>query len=54
MHPIKPELDGADLTQNKDPNGKFLFVEFVKDGAGARQGFVDYITAETRRPTSPC
>ncbi len=30
MHPIKPQLDGTDLTQNKDPAGKFLFVEFVK------------------------
>ncbi|MBF0316594.1 MAG: methyl-accepting chemotaxis protein [Nitrospirae bacterium] len=38
MHPIKPELDGKDLSDNKDPNGKRLFVEFVnvtkKDGAG--------------------
>jgi methyl-accepting chemotaxis protein len=42
MHPIKPELDGKDLTSFKDPNGKALFVEFAnvarKDGAG----FVDY------------
>jgi methyl-accepting chemotaxis protein len=30
MHPIKPELDGKDLSRNKDPNGKLLFVEFVK------------------------
>src|ERR1017187_3112513 len=29
MHPIKPELDGTDLTENKDPTGKQLFVEFV-------------------------
>jgi len=38
MHPTKPELDGKDLTDNKDPNGKHLFVEFVnivrKDGSG--------------------
>ncbi|MBF0607143.1 MAG: methyl-accepting chemotaxis protein [Candidatus Magnetobacterium sp. LHC-1] len=43
MHPIKPELDGKDLTENKDPNGKHLFVEFVnvckKDGAG----YVNYM-----------
>jgi methyl-accepting chemotaxis protein len=42
MHPIKPELNGKDLSTNKDPNGKLLFVEFVdvvrKDGAG----FVSY------------
>ena len=30
MHPIKPMLDGKDLTENKDPKGKALFVEFVK------------------------
>jgi methyl-accepting chemotaxis protein len=42
MHPIRPELNGTDLSANKDPNGKTLFVEFVnvvkKDGAG----FVSY------------
>jgi methyl-accepting chemotaxis protein len=42
MHPMKPELNGTDLTSNKDPNGKALFVDFVnvvkKDGAG----FVPY------------
>jgi len=25
MHPIKPELDGKDLSQAKDPTGLFLF-----------------------------
>lgn len=30
MHPIKPELDGKDQTDNRDPNGKQLYVEFVK------------------------
>ena len=29
MHPIKPELDGTDLSNNADPKGKKLFVEFV-------------------------
>ena len=42
MHPMKPEMNGNDLSTNKDPNGKALFVEFVnvvrKDGAG----FVSY------------
>ena len=39
MHPLKPELDGKDLRDFKDPTGKQLFVEFVeavkKDGAGS-------------------
>ncbi|MDD4977401.1 MAG: methyl-accepting chemotaxis protein [Gallionella sp.] len=43
MHPIKPALDGKDVTDLKDPNGKHLFVEFAnivkKDGAG----FVSYL-----------
>jgi len=38
MHPMKPELVGSDLTNNKDPNGKALFVEMVsvvkKSGGG--------------------
>jgi methyl-accepting chemotaxis protein len=42
MHPIKPELVGKDLSQNKDPNGKFLFVEFVNTVKAHGQGFVDY------------
>src|SRR6266702_1309778 len=29
MHPIKPELDGKDLGENKDPSGNRLFVGFV-------------------------
>src|SRR5437763_1766815 len=37
MHPIKPEMNGNDLSAYKDPNGKLLFVDFVeavkKDGA---------------------
>ncbi|MGY2938838.1 hypothetical protein ACVWZ6_008440 [Bradyrhizobium sp. GM6.1] len=38
MHPIKPELDGKDLSGMKDPSGNALFVGFVdvvkKQGAG--------------------
>jgi len=43
MHPIKPELDGKDVSEMKDPSGKRIFVEFAdvvrKDGAG----FVSYL-----------
>ncbi|MGL3605422.1 methyl-accepting chemotaxis protein [Rhizobium sp. G187] len=42
MHPIKPELNGKDLSQNKDPNGKHLFVEFVNVVKAQKEGFVDY------------
>ncbi|MET0208785.1 MAG: cache domain-containing protein, partial [Burkholderiaceae bacterium] len=43
MHPIKPELNGKDLNQNKDPNGKHLFVEFVTMVKAQGSGFVDYL-----------
>ncbi len=43
MHPFKPELDGKDLTDFKDPNGKHLFVEFVKVCRDKGAGFVDYL-----------
>jgi methyl-accepting chemotaxis protein len=42
MHPIKPELNGKNLSQNKDPNGKHLFVEFVNTVKANKEGYVDY------------
>lgn len=42
MHPIKPELDGKDQTDNRDPNGKQLYVEFVKVVKAEGAGYVDY------------
>ena len=43
MHPIKPALDNTDLTGVKDPNGKFLFVEFAKVAKEQKEGFVSYM-----------
>ncbi|KGD94442.1 methyl-accepting chemotaxis protein [Rhizobium sp. YS-1r] len=42
MHPIKPEMNGKDLSNDKDPNGKFLFVEFADVVKAKGKGFVDY------------
>jgi len=42
MHPIKPALNGTDQTENKDPTGKHIFVEFAKKVAAQGKGFVDY------------
>jgi len=42
MHPYQPQLNGKDLSENKDPNGKRLFVEFVKVCRDKGEGFVDY------------
>jgi methyl-accepting chemotaxis protein len=43
MHPIKPELDGQDLSGFKDPDGKRLFVEFVETVSAGGAGFVHYL-----------
>ena len=43
LHPIKPELNGKDLTQNKDPSGKALFVAFVDAVRSSGSGFVSYM-----------
>jgi len=42
MHPIKPELDGADLSGSADPDGVLLFVEMVDVVAADGEGFVGY------------
>jgi methyl-accepting chemotaxis protein len=42
MHPIKPSLNGKDLSGSKDPDGKHLFVEMVKVAKASGAGFVDY------------
>ena len=43
MHPIKPELVGQDLSANKDPTGKALFVEMVQAVKSHGSGYVDYL-----------
>ncbi|WP_430642290.1 methyl-accepting chemotaxis protein [Bradyrhizobium jicamae] len=42
MHPIKPEMNGNDLSAYKDPNGKLLFVDFVNAVKKGGSGFVPY------------
>ncbi|MFA6063124.1 MAG: methyl-accepting chemotaxis protein [Gallionella sp.] len=49
MHPTKPELDGKDLTESKDPNGKSLFLDMIKVVKADGAGFVNY---EWPRPGS--
>jgi len=43
MHPMRPELDGTDLSSSKDPVGKLFFVEFVSVVKNSKAGFVDYL-----------
>lgn len=43
MHPHKPQLNGKNLTESTDPNGKHLFVSFVEASRASQAGaFVDY------------
>ena len=43
MHPTNPQLDGTDLSDYKDPNGKHLFQEIVKVCTQKGEGFVAYM-----------
>ncbi|WP_333803513.1 cache domain-containing protein [Sulfurospirillum sp.] len=43
MHPIKSSLDGANLSQSKDPKGKFLFNEMVDVATKNGKGVVHYM-----------
>jgi len=42
MHPIKPALDGKDLSNVKDPNGVYLFNEMAKVSKEKGEGMVKY------------
>jgi methyl-accepting chemotaxis protein len=54
MHPFKPELDGKDLSDFKDPQGKKIFVEFVEMVKKDKAGFVQYLwpKADTKNPVA--
>lgn len=43
MHPVKPSLNGKDLSGLADPKGKKLFQEFVKVCREKGEGTVDYL-----------
>jgi methyl-accepting chemotaxis protein len=43
MHPLKPELNGKDLSSFKDPAGKLLFVECVEAARAPEGGYVFYL-----------
>ena len=42
MHPYRPDLEGQDISEFADPNGKRLFVEFVRVVEAHGEGYVDY------------
>ena len=42
MHPMKPELDGENVSNIKDPDGLAIFMEFVKVAKDKKEGLVRY------------
>ncbi len=46
MHPIKPALNGKDLSGVADPDGKKLFVEMAQVCKEKGEGFVEYLWAK--------
>jgi methyl-accepting chemotaxis protein len=46
MHPIKPQLNGQNLSKLKDSNGKRIFPAFVQQVKKNGEGFVDYLWAK--------
>ena len=43
MHPYRPDLDGQDVSEFADPDGKQLFRIMVEKATAHGQGFVDYV-----------
>ncbi|TWG87436.1 methyl-accepting chemotaxis sensory transducer with Cache sensor [Cupriavidus gilardii J11] len=43
MHPIKPELDGKNMGDFKDPAGNYLFRDIAAVAKGEGRGFVHYL-----------
>jgi methyl-accepting chemotaxis protein len=43
MHPIKPAMNGKDLSTYTDPAGNRLFVDIVKAGDQTGGGFINYL-----------
>ncbi|HPT49959.1 MAG TPA: methyl-accepting chemotaxis protein [Accumulibacter sp.] len=51
MHPLKPEIEGKNVSGNKDATGKLLYIEFVNVVKTQGAGFVDY--QWVRKPGEP-
>jgi diguanylate cyclase (GGDEF)-like protein/PAS domain S-box-containing protein len=50
MHPYRPDLDGRDLTDYRDKEGKRVFVEFVNAARKTSDAFVGYYWQWQDRP----
>ncbi len=43
VHPYNKEMNGQDVSNHKDPNGKFLFVEMINKCKSEGSGYVNYM-----------
>ncbi|MBC8210458.1 MAG: diguanylate cyclase [Gammaproteobacteria bacterium] len=43
MHPYRADLEGQDLSDFSDPNGKKLFLDFVNIAKTSKEGFSEYM-----------
>jgi len=50
MHPMKPELDGKDLSGFKDAKGNELFKEMADIARGTGEGWVEYVWPKPGHP----
>ncbi|WP_420995786.1 methyl-accepting chemotaxis protein [Cupriavidus sp. 30B13] len=46
MHPFKPEMNGKNMGDLKDPNGTYLFREIAAIGKSVGHGYVQYLWAK--------
>ncbi|HSM93977.1 MAG TPA: methyl-accepting chemotaxis protein [Anaeromyxobacteraceae bacterium] len=43
VHPFRPELNGKDVSDYRDPDGNRLFVRFAEEARRHGEGFVEYL-----------
>ncbi|EFL52801.1 methyl-accepting chemotaxis sensory transducer with Cache sensor [Solidesulfovibrio fructosivorans JJ]] len=53
MHPVKPALDGKDLSGFRDPKGVALFNDMVKVAKASGEGMVSYMWDKPDAPGDP-
>ncbi|MBU2532044.1 MAG: cache domain-containing protein, partial [Alphaproteobacteria bacterium] len=42
MHPASPQLEGTGMLETQDPDGRYIFKEFISIGKDGGHGFYDY------------
>jgi methyl-accepting chemotaxis protein len=48
MHPLRPDLDGKDMSQVKDPNGVYFARQQVEESKKSGSAYVDYAFPRTK------